>query len=110
MVLAARGYPGSYQKGSVIRGLAHVSTAKVLQLPLYTAGSGRHALDEGTVLQLKLVGRQVFHAGTSTNEAGEVTSVGGRVLAVTAMGADVAEAQAKAYQASMAVLLSLPSA
>jgi phosphoribosylamine-glycine ligase len=31
VVLAARGYPGSYQKGSVIRGLEHVSTAKVLQ-------------------------------------------------------------------------------
>ncbi len=53
-----------------------------------------------------MLGRQVFHAGTATNEAGEVTSVGGRVLAVTAMGADVAEAQTKAYQVSMIVQLS----
>ena len=51
-----------------------------------------------------MCGRQVFHAGTATNEAGEVTSVGGRVLAVTAMGADVAEAQAKAYQVRACLL------
>ncbi len=41
---------------------------------------------------------QVFHAGTASNEAGKVVAVGGRVLGVTAMGADVAEAQQKAYQ------------
>lgn len=42
---------------------------------------------------------QVFHAGTSLNAAGEVVSSGGRVLNVTALGKDVAEAQANAYQA-----------
>ncbi len=41
---------------------------------------------------------QVFHAGTSRNDAGELVASGGRVLAVTALGADVAEAQAAAYQ------------
>lgn len=41
---------------------------------------------------------QVFHAGTATNEAGELVASGGRVLGVTALGADVAEAQRKAYE------------
>lgn len=45
-----------------------------------------------------LVGSQVFHAGTATNERGELVSSGGRVLGVTALGADVAEAQRKAYE------------
>lgn len=43
---------------------------------------------------------QVFHAGTSRNTAGEVVSAGGRVLNVTALGKDVAEAQARAYEVS----------
>ena len=41
----------------------------------------------------------VFHAGTARNEAGEVIATGGRVLGVTATGATIAEAQARAYQA-----------
>lgn len=41
---------------------------------------------------------QVFHAGTALNAAGEVVANGGRVLNVTALGNDVAEAQQKAYQ------------
>ncbi|KAG2450950.1 hypothetical protein HYH02_004222 [Chlamydomonas schloesseri] len=69
VVMAARGYPGDYPKGSAIRGLEGVTGAKV------------------------------FHAGTARNAAGEVVSAGGRVLNVTALGADVAEAQAKAYAA-----------
>ncbi len=40
----------------------------------------------------------MFHAGTSRNSAGEVVSAGGRVLNVTALGKDVAEAQARAYE------------
>ncbi len=43
---------------------------------------------------------QVFHAGTSSNDAGEVTATGGRVLGVTAVAADVEQAQKKAYQVS----------
>ena len=41
---------------------------------------------------------QVFHAGTSTNDSGDVIAAGGRVLGVTALGRDVAEAQHSAYE------------
>ena len=41
---------------------------------------------------------QVFHAGTRVNECGDVIAVGGRVLGVTAMGQDVADAQRRAYE------------
>lgn len=69
VVMAANGYPGSYKKGTPIRNLDKVTTAKV------------------------------FHAGTSRASSGEVVANGGRVLGITAIGKDVAEAQAKAYQA-----------
>jgi len=46
---------------------------------------------------------QVFHAGTATNAAGDVVANGGRVLGVTALGADVAEAQRRAYEGVGAV-------
>ncbi|KAL4534770.1 hypothetical protein Ndes2437A_g05528 [Nannochloris sp. 'desiccata'] len=68
VVLAAKGYPGSYAKDSPIHGLESVTGAKV------------------------------FHAGTAMKN-GQVVSAGGRVLGVTALGADVAEAQLKAYAA-----------
>ncbi len=41
---------------------------------------------------------QVFHAGTALNASGQLVSNGGRVLNVTALGKDVAEAQANAYK------------
>jgi phosphoribosylamine--glycine ligase len=41
----------------------------------------------------------VFHAGTELNGEGQVTAVGGRVLGVTATGADVKAAAAAAYAA-----------
>eukprot|EP00195_Chlamydomonas_chlamydogama_P005583 CAMPEP_0202898042 /NCGR_PEP_ID=MMETSP1392-20130828/6650_1 /ASSEMBLY_ACC=CAM_ASM_000868 /TAXON_ID=225041 /ORGANISM="Chlamydomonas chlamydogama, Strain SAG 11-48b" /LENGTH=427 /DNA_ID=CAMNT_0049583849 /DNA_START=210 /DNA_END=1493 /DNA_ORIENTATION=+ len=69
VVMAANGYPGNYQKGTVIRGIENVTGAKV------------------------------FHAGTARNSAGELVANGGRVLNVTALGKDVAEAQVKAYHA-----------
>ena len=69
VVMATRGYPGTYSKGSVIRGL--------------------DALPE-TAAQM------VFHAGTTLRD-GAVTASGGRVLNVTARGASLAEAQARAY-------------
>ncbi|KAL6754955.1 phosphoribosylglycinamide synthetase [Haematococcus lacustris] len=69
VVMAAKGYPGEYRQGTLIRGLEHVTDAKV------------------------------FHAGTALNAAGELVSKGGRVLGVTALGQDTAEAQAKAYKA-----------
>jgi phosphoribosylamine--glycine ligase len=72
VVLAARGYPGAYRKGSEIRGLA-------------AAG----ALD----------GVTLFHAGTKAGAGGKVLSDGGRVLDVTATAASIAEARERAYAA-----------
>ena len=72
VVMAANGYPGSYDKGSEIGGLD-------------AAG----AVDDVTV----------FHAGTDTGEDGSIVATGGRVLGVTALGVTVADAQARAYQA-----------
>mgnify|MGYP001821608197 FL=1 len=72
VVVATKGYPGAYEKDSVIRGLD-------------TAGA-----DENV---------EIFHAGTASNEAGETLATGGRVLAVTATAPSLAEAQTKAYTA-----------
>lgn len=72
VVMATKGYPGAYGKGSVIGGL--------------DAAAGKDV--------------QVFHAGTARDASGRVTAQGGRVLAVTALGKTVAEAQAKAYDAA----------
>jgi len=71
VVMASEGYPGSYSKGHVIEGIDQAD-----------------AID-----QVK-----VFHAGTTVND-GEVTTSGGRVLGVTALGETVAVAQQLAYQA-----------
>jgi phosphoribosylamine--glycine ligase len=72
VVMATKGYPGDYEKGSVIRGFDRAAT-----------------IPDSTV----------YHAGTSRNAAGEITASGGRVLCVTATASTIAEAQAKAYQA-----------
>jgi len=71
VVMAARGYPGAYQKGSVIEGLDAAGAVE---------------------------GVEIFHAGT-TEEGGRILATGGRVLNVCARGATVAEAQARAYAA-----------
>lgn len=76
VVVASGGYPGDYQKGKVISGLEEAG-----QLP-------------ETV---------VFHAGTK-NDGGNVVTSGGRVLGVTALGADLAEARKKAYGAADRIL------
>ena len=70
VVMAARGYPGTPEKGSVIRGVEQA------------AGDGV----------------QIFHAGTAIN-GGALVANGGRVLNVTATGATVGEAQSRAYAA-----------
>jgi len=75
VVLAASGYPGAYDRGSEIRGLEALE-------------------DDPDVM--------VFHAGTRA-EDGRVLANGGRVLNVTALGATVAEAQARAYAAVDAI-------
>ena len=69
IVLAAGGYPASYNKGDVISGLPEHEVA----------------------------GEKVFHAGTKTGENGETLTAGGRVLCATALGNSVTEAQQKAY-------------
>lgn len=70
IVLAAGGYPGSYNKGDAISGLPHTDTQ----------------------------GEKAFHAGTKLGPDGNgaVTS-GGRVLCATALGNTVTEAQQRAY-------------
>ena len=72
VVMASEGYPDAYEKGRVIRGLDEAS---------------------------KIEDVVVFHAGTTTNEAGEVITNGGRVLGVTALGSSVATAKLQAYKA-----------
>jgi phosphoribosylamine--glycine ligase len=72
VVMAARGYPGEPVKGTEIRNLdAAGATAKDVK---------------------------IFHAGTK-REDGRIVADGGRVLGVTALGKDPAEAQRKAYAA-----------
>lgn len=75
VVMAAKGYPGAYEKGTPIRGLERAES---------------------------LPGCVVFHAGTQKN-AGGFAANGGRVLGVTALGATIAEAQANAYRAVDAI-------
>jgi phosphoribosylamine--glycine ligase len=72
VVMAAKGYPGGYAKGGVIRGIEKAD---------------------------QMQGVKVFHAGTSKNAAGDITSSGGRVLTVTASAPSVEEAQQRAYAA-----------
>ncbi|MDC9606152.1 MULTISPECIES: phosphoribosylamine--glycine ligase [Xenorhabdus] len=72
VVLAAGGYPASYTKGDVISGLE------------------KSDADESDTNE------KVFHAGTALKDENIITA-GGRVLCVTALGCDIAEAQKKAY-------------
>ena len=71
VVMCARGYPGDVLKGTEIRGL-----------------EGAAAME----------GVEIFHAGTAEKN-GMIVASGGRVLNVTARGATVREAQARAYAA-----------
>jgi len=71
VVMAAKGYPGNYARGSVIEGL-----------------------DEAA----KVEGVEIFHAGT-TADGGKILANGGRVLNVSAIGKTVREAQSRAYEA-----------
>jgi len=72
VVMAAKGYPGAYAKGSAIEGLPEAA-----------------AVD----------GVEIFHAGTRQDGGGRIVASGGRVLNVSALGATVSEAQARAYAA-----------
>jgi len=75
VVMAANGYPGSYEKGTEIKGLDKAN-----------------AVEEVIVL----------HAGTKA-DGDKVLASGGRVLGITAMGATVSEAQKRAYEAVDAI-------
>jgi phosphoribosylamine--glycine ligase len=71
VVMAAKGYPGAYARGTVIDGL-----------------------DEAAMVE----GVEIFHAGTRI-DGGRIVANGGRVLNVSAIGNTVREAQARAYEA-----------
>jgi len=71
VVMAAKGYPATYRKGSLIEGLAEAG---------------------------QVDGVEIFHAGTVA-DGGQVRANGGRVLNVSALGKTVADAQARAYRA-----------
>ncbi len=73
VVLASEGYPEHYEKGYRISGLEKFS-------------------DEDEYY--------VFHAGTKSDQNGDVITNGGRVLGVTALGGSLKEARANAYQAA----------
>ncbi len=71
IVMASDGYPGSYEKGHEIRGLADANS-----------------LDDV----------HVFHAGT-TSKNGRIVTDGGRVLGIAALGDELAAAKQRAYEA-----------
>ena len=73
VVLASRGYPGKYEKGKVIKGLA--------------------ALDPHA-------NTNVFHAGTARLASGEFVTDGGRVLGITARAHSLEEALRRCYRAA----------
>ncbi len=72
VVMAANGYPGSYTKNTVIKGVNEANSQPKTK---------------------------VFHAGTARDDARNYISIGGRVLGVTALGKNVADAQKNAYNA-----------
>jgi phosphoribosylamine--glycine ligase len=75
VVMAAKGYPGAVQRGTPIRGVEKAAAMPDVM---------------------------VFHAGTARAD-GALVANGGRVLAITGLGANVAEAKARAYAAVAAI-------
>ncbi|GFY89295.1 glycinamide ribonucleotide (GAR) synthetase [Actinidia rufa] len=73
VVMASNGYPGGYEKGTVIRNLEEAENVAP--------------------------STKIFHAGTALDSNGNFIATGGRVLGVTAMGRDLQEARDRAYQA-----------
>ena len=72
VIVAARGYPGTPAAGGTIDGIAEAEAVG---------------------------GVTVFHAGTRLADDGRLVASGGRVLAVTALGATLGEARERAYRA-----------
>src|SRR6185437_4426193 len=75
VVMAAKGYPGAYTKGTEIRGLDRARRSE---------------------------GVEIFHAGTSARD-GRIFADGGRVLNICAVGKDIIAAQERAYRAIAAI-------
>lgn len=73
VVLASAGYPGSYEKGKLIKGIEDAE---------------------------RLAGVTVYQAGTRLGEDGKTYTAGGRVLDVTAVASSLAEARERAYRAA----------
>lgn len=73
VMLASDGYPLSYEKGKLIKGLERF------------AGESEYFC---------------FHSGTKFDDAGNIVTNGGRVLGVTALGKDLKEARENAYKAT----------
>jgi phosphoribosylamine---glycine ligase len=71
VVMASKGYPGDYRKGTLIKGLDAAATVE---------------------------GVEIFHAGTKA-EGGNILATGGRVLNVCGLGKTVGEAASRAYEA-----------
>jgi len=71
VVAANRGYPGKYEQGGIIHGLDAVERSKV----------------------------QIFHAGTSLSNDGQVLATGGRVLGITSAAPELPEALKSCYEA-----------
>lgn len=78
IVLAAHNYPGAPRRGDVISGLEEVN---------------------------EVPETRVIHAGTERNDAGELVSAGGRVLAVVSLGADLREARERGYRGVQRITL-----
>ena len=72
VVLSAKGYPGKIRTGDVITGIEKADAMENVK---------------------------VFHSGTAENDDGDLVTAGGRVLAVTAVGNTLAEAQKRCYDA-----------
>jgi phosphoribosylamine--glycine ligase len=72
VVLAARGYPERPETGARIEGLEGAAGVE---------------------------GVEIFHAGTARADDGSVVTAGGRVLGVSALGDDIADARTRAYAA-----------
>jgi phosphoribosylamine--glycine ligase len=85
VVMTAPGYPGDYPKGLPISGLERID--------------GHEPSETKVRWAAERIRVKVFHAGTALKD-GRLVTDGGRVLAATAMGATLAQAQIAAYQAA----------
>lgn len=72
VVMAAKGYPGTYEKNTPIKGLAEAA---------------------------KVENTMIFHAGTGRDDNGDIISIGGRVLGITATGENIGHARRLVYEA-----------